>query len=336
MTTTKSRNVAVIGAGHWGGNIVRNMHDLGALGAICDSDSSRRDALSSAYSGVQVLDDFQATFDLPAIKAVAIATPAATHGALVRQALEAGKDVFVEKPLCLDVEEAQSLKALADRAGRVLMVGHLLLYHPAFQALQKLVASGDLGALRYVYSNRASLGKIRREENALWSFAPHDISMILQLAGKMPSRVVASGGHYLTQGVADTTLTHLDFGKGLQAHIFVSWLHPFKDHRMVVVGENGMAVFNDVEQGANKLLLYRHKAHWDGDIPVVSRADGEPVPYGDAEPLRQECKTFLDAVAGKGVPVSDAAEGIRVLSVLDACQRSLQSGMPVELAKGEA
>ena len=324
--------VAVIGAGHWGKNIVRNMHALGVLAKVCESDDAQRAAIAGDYPDVDFVSDEAAVFDDRDISAVAIATPAATHGALVRRALEVGKDVFVEKPLCLDVKEAESLKELADRESRVLMVGHLLLYHPAFQALQQLVSSGGLGKLRYIYSNRASLGKIRREENALWSFAPHDISMILQLAGNMPARVVASGGHYLTKGVADTTLTHLDFGKGLQAHIFVSWLHPFKDHRMVVVGEDGMAVFNDVEQGENKLLLYRHKAHWEGDVPIVSRADSEPIPYSDAEPLRQECQTFLSAVRREGHPVSDAAEGIRVLAVLDACQASLQSGMPVELA----
>ena len=169
------------------------------------------------------------------INAVAIATPAATHGPLTRQFLEAGKNVFVEKPLCLDPIEAQELGHLARRRGLTLMVGHLLLYHPAFRALRSVVEQGDLGKLRYIYSNRASLGKVRTEENALWSFAPHDVSMILALAGRLPEKIVATGANYITQGVADTTLSHLSFSDDLQAHIFVSWLHPYK----LVAGKGG-------------------------------------------------------------------------------------------------
>lgn len=323
--------VAVIGAGHWGKNIVRNMNALGVLSMVCESNMELCKSISGEYPDITVTENLDDALSSPQVAAVAIATPAASHGQLVRKALEAGKDVFVEKPLCLDITEAQELKTLAQDHGRVLMVGHLLLYHPAFQALQQTVASGTLGKLRYIYSNRASLGKIRREENALWSFAPHDISMILQLAGRLPERVVGTGGHYLTQDVADTTLTHLDFGDGLQSHIFVSWLHPYKDHRMVVIGEKAMAVFNDVEQAESKLMLYRHEARWDGDVPIISRANAEPIPYGDAEPLKLECETFLAAVRREARPVSDATEGIRVLTVLDACQRAVQSGNPVSL-----
>jgi UDP-2-acetamido-3-amino-2,3-dideoxy-glucuronate N-acetyltransferase len=261
-----------------------------------------------------------------------IATPAVTHGALVNRALDAGKHVFVEKPVCLDVEEAEELREKANALGRVLMVGHLLLYHPAFEALLATERAGELGRLRYVYSNRASLGKIRREENALWSFAPHDISMILQLAGRLPDKVMASGSNFLAEGIADTTLSHLDFGEGLQAHIFVSWLHPYKDQRLVVVGDKAMAVFNDVETGDGKLLLYRHKAHWDGSLSVIAEAEAEPIAYGTDEPLERECRVFLEAAAGRGVkPPSDAAEGVRVLRVLDACQRAINEGGSVAL-----
>ena len=212
------------------------------------------------------------------------------------------------------------------------MVGHLLLYHPAFVALKSCVAAGRLGRLRYIYSTRLSLGKIRREENALWSFAPHDISMILQLVGGLPERVVATGGQYLHAGVADTTLSHLAFAGDVQAHIFVSWIHPYKDQRLVVVGEKAMAVFNDVSPGAEKLLLYPHEARWDGTVPVVAKAEAEPIPYETVEPLRREVETFLAAVAGGPKPPSDAREGIAVLRVLDACQRALVSGQPVELS----
>jgi UDP-2-acetamido-3-amino-2,3-dideoxy-glucuronate N-acetyltransferase len=331
-TAAPSASVAVIGTGYWGKNLVRNYAALGVLGGLYDADRPALARIAAAYPAGRPYDDVAAALTDPTLSAVAIATPAATHGALAAAALAAGKHVFVEKPLCLDVAEAETLKVQAERAGRVLMVGHLLLYHPAFRALAKVLASGALGGLRYIYANRASLGRIRREENALWSFAPHDISMILALAGRMPSSVACSGGHYLAQGVADTTLSHLDFGGDLQAHIFVSWLHPYKDHRLVVIGSEAMAVFDDVAAGPEKLRLYRHKAGWQGEVPVVDKAEAEPVPYDDAEPLRRECEAFLRAIRGEAAPPSDAGEGIRVLHVLDACQRALVSGERVRMA----
>ena len=331
MSKTSPR-VGAVGLGHWGQNIARNLNALGALAAMCDADEATRTRFAKTYPNADLVGSFEALLARADIPAVMIATPASTHGALVDRALDAGKHVFVEKPICLDVAEAERLAAKAAALGRVLMVGHLLLYHPAFEALLAAVRGGDLGRLRYIYATRASLGKIRRQENALWSFAPHDISMILQLAGRLPETVVANGGNYLHEEVADTTLSHLDFGGGLQAHVFVSWLHPYKDHRLVVVGDRAMAVFNDVESGADKLLLYRHKAHWDGDLPIVARAAAEPIPFVDDEPLARECRAFLAAV-GEGVaPPSDAAEGVRVLRVLDACQRSLNAGGAVRVS----
>lgn len=323
--------VAAIGLGHWGRHIARNLDALGVLAAMFDSRPDTRQAFATLYPRARVPDSLEAVLDDPGIDAVAIATPAATHGDLVAEALRAGKHVFVEKPVCLDLARAHALKAEADALGRTLMVGHLLLYHPAFRALAAAVRRGELGRLRYIYSNRASLGKIRREENALWSFAPHDISMILSLAGRMPKRVTASGGSYLAEGVADTTLSHLEFADGLQAHVFVSWLHPYKEQRLVVVGERAMAVFDDVADGPGKLLAFPHKAHWDGDLPVVSKAEAEPIPYEAGEPLRIECQAFLDAVGGVAQPPSDAAEGIRVLTVLDACQQAIVERHAVEL-----
>jgi UDP-2-acetamido-3-amino-2,3-dideoxy-glucuronate N-acetyltransferase len=324
--------VAAIGLGHWGRNLVRNLDALGVLAALHDSAPETRARFAAQYPAAAMRENLDAVWRDPSIDAVVIAAPAAAHGALVRAALEAGKHVFVEKPLCLDVAEARDLAALAAARGRVLMVGHLLLYHPAFRALKAAFDAGRLGRLRYVYSTRLSLGKIRREENALWSFAPHDISMILQLAGALPQRVVATGGQYLHPGVADTTLSHLAFAGDVQAHIFVSWIHPYKDQRLVVVGEEAMAVFNDVAAGPEKLALYPHRARWEGEIPMVAQAAAEPIPYGAEEPLRVECQAFVDAVTTGRTPPSHAGEGIAVLRVLDACQRALTGGMPVEMA----
>ncbi len=326
-----SISCAVLGTGYWGKNILRNLDALGVLSGFHDADPEARERFGAQYPGATVYTSTEQVLDDPAIQAVVIATPAHTHGALVKQALEAGKHVFVEKPLCLEVAEAGALRDLAAGTGNILMVGHLLLYHPAFLALKKAVEDGDIGRLRYIYSNRASLGKIRRNENALWSFAPHDISMMLALTGRMPNRVVCNGEAWLSPSVADMTLSHFDFGDQLQGHIFVSWLHPFKDHRLVVVGESGMLVFNDTAQGAEKLQRYSHSVGWENDLPVLDKADAVPVPYGAEEPLRSEMQHFLDCCASGSKPRSDAAEGVAVLSVLDMCQRSLDSKSPVAL-----
>ena len=321
--------VALVGYGHWGRNVARNLAGLGALAAICESAPASAAAAAAAHPETPVTADLDAILADNAIDAVALVTPAATHGALARRAIEAGKHVFVEKPLCLDPEEGRAVAELADARGRILMVGHLLLYHPAFRALCAAVEGGQLGALRYIYSNRLSLGRIRREENALWSFAPHDISMILWLTGSAPERVLCTGGSWLSPDIADSTLSHLTFPGGVQAHIFVSWLHPYKDHRMVVIGADAMAVFDDTRAGAQKLRLYRHRVGWNGEVPDISRAEAEPIPYDYAEPLHQEVSHFLDCVAQGTRPRSDATEALRVLEVLRACQVSLGDGRPV-------
>ncbi len=333
--TSRAPRIGIVGLGYWGANLLRNLDALGALAAMHDAAPAARTKAAATYPSARMASSVDEILADPGIDGVMIATPAATHGGLVRQALAAGKHVFVEKPLCLNLEEAARLAEEAERQRRVLMVGHLLHYHPAFAALRDSVRANVLGPLRYIYSHRLSLGKIRREENALWSFAPHDISMILALVGAMPERVSAEGAQFLSDGVADTTLSHLTFPGGMQAHVFVSWLHPYKDQRLVVVGEHAMAVFNDVAAGPEKLLLYEHKAGWSGDIPVVTKAEARPIPCGSEEPLRRECEVFLAAITGGPRPPSDATEGIRVLTVLDACQRALERRLPMELAPKE-
>lgn len=325
-------SIGVLGTGHWGRNLLRNFHRLDVLAGFCDQNPDTAGIFGAQYPDVQSYPDADSLFADTAIDAVAIATPAVTHGDLTRRALEAGKHVFVEKPLCLDVPQGHTLKNDADRRGRVLMVGHLLLYHPAFRALKEFVDAGNLGNLRYIYSNRLSLGRIRREENALWSFAPHDVSMILALTGMLPDQVMTSGGTYLHPEVADTTISVLTFGGGVQAHIFVSWLHPYKDHRTVVIGTEGMAVFHDSLDGPDKLRHYPHKVGWNDDLPTVEKGESLPIAYGPEEPLAAECRHFVDCVTRGETPTSDAAEGLRVLSVLDACQKSLSCGLPQGLA----
>jgi UDP-2-acetamido-3-amino-2,3-dideoxy-glucuronate N-acetyltransferase len=317
-------SIGLIGIGYWGKNIARNLYDLGFLDAIYDNNELIFSELKNTYPNVRIFKNIDDLIDYK-IDAVFIATPAETHGKLVKIFLNKNIHVFVEKPLCLNVKEGNDLKKLAEQKGLKLMVGHLLLYHPAFISLKNIVESGGLGKLRYIYSNRLSLGKLRKEENALWSFAPHDISMILSLIGSEPTKIEASGGYYLNNDVADTTMTFLHFKKGIKAHIFVSWLNPYKDQRLVVIGEKAMATFIDVEEKEKKLLLYNHDVAWDGNIPVIEKAEGVVIKYDmSKEPLKEECKSFINWVCNDIKPPSDASEGLRVLKVLDIADNELK------------
>lgn len=319
-----SIKVAVVGSGYWGKNLVRNFHELGALGTICDPSPVVEATTREKYPSVAYARDFSEVLSDPAITGVVLATPAKRHFSMARQALEAGKDVFVEKPLALTAGEGAELVELAGRRNRILMVGHILQYHPAVIKLKQLIRSGDLGQLQYLYSNRLNMGKIRTEENILWSFAPHDISTILALLNEEPSAVVCNGGAYLSHGVSDVTLTDFAFPSGVRAHIFVSWLHPFKEQRLVVVGSERMAVFDD--SAADKLVLYAHKIEWKDRVPNAVKAEGEPVPLENSEPLRNECIAFLNSMESRRPPLTDGQEGLRVLRVLNACQLSLETG----------
>jgi predicted dehydrogenase len=264
------------------------------------------------------------------VSGIVIATPAETHFDLTRLSLEAGKDVFVEKPLALTYEQGEQLVRLAEERGRMLMVGHVLEYHPAIARLHELVRDGALGKIHYIYSNRLSLGKVRREENILWSFAPHDIAIILRLMGELPFQVIACGGAYLQPNIADVTVTHLLFDNGVRAHVHVSWLHPFKEHRLVVVGSRKMATFDDV---AKELVLHDQRVDMTSEEqPVPIKGPGEPVEFAADEPLRLECEAFLQSIANRTSPLTDGESGLRVLKVLQAAQRSLvMNGEPVQL-----
>ncbi|MBI4474335.1 MAG: Gfo/Idh/MocA family oxidoreductase [Acidobacteria bacterium] len=318
--------LAIVGTGQWGKNLVRNFHDLGALGAVCDTDPERLSAWESIYPNCKAFTSYAQVLKDDGIDAVAIATPVESHAEMVREALLAGKDVFVEKPLCLSVSRGRELVDLARERDRILMVGHLLWYHPAILKLKECIDGGELGRIQYIYSNRLNLGTIRREENILWSFAPHDVSVILGLLGEMPNAVQAQGGNYLHQQIADVTVSLLSFPSGVKAHIFVSWLHPFKEQKLVIVGERKMAVFNDLEP-EHKLVLYPHTINWRNQVPVPTRADAQPVPLDRSEPLQDECMHFLESVGTRRRPRTDGEEGLRVLTVLEQCQSALEENL---------
>lgn len=320
--------LALVGAGYWGKNLARNFNELGALHTICDSSPATLAAYAAGYERVQKATSFKAALDDTTVTKVAIAAPAALHYELAKSALLAGKDVYIEKPLCLAVEQGAELVDLAEKGQRVLMVGHLLQYHPCIQKLQSLLAGGELGKLHYITSNRLNLGKIRREENALWSFAPHDISVILSLAGnQVPEEIICTGESYLTQGIPDTTLTAMRWNGGVRAHVFVSWLNPFKEQKLTVIGSNGMVVFDDTRPWNEKLLLHRQYLTWtDGQVPTPSKTKGEPLSLPESEPLRNECIHFLECCRDRRKPKTDGNEGLRVLRVLHAAQQSLEKG----------
>ncbi len=328
-----SPKIAVIGAGSWGRNLVRNFAELGVLHAVCDNDPVVLDRSPANVAGEDVkrVPAYAEILGDPAIRGFAIATPAATHAPLVREALLAGKDVYVEKPLSLTEAEGRELVRLVRERSRVLMVGHLLWYHPAVLKLKELVAEGALGRIQYIYSNRLNMGKLRREENVLWSFAPHDVSVILGLVGETPERVQAQGGNFLHKRIADTTVSLLDFASGVRAHIFVSWLHPFKEQKLIVVGDRQMAVFDDTAAWPEKLQLYPHSVGWNGRVPVAKKAEAHYVDLQQEEPLRAECRHFIECMQNRDTPRTDGEEALRVLGVLNACQRALEEGRLVSL-----
>ena len=316
------KNVAVVGCGYWGKNLVRNFASLGVLRVVCDASLETQAKYQKEY-GVEAVTDFQSVLSMPDVQAVVIATPAATHASLAIQTLAAGKDVFVEKPLALTLSDALTISEKVTNSGCILMVGHLLEYHPALVKLRAIVASGKIGQLRYLYSNRLSLGKVRTEENVLWSFAPHDISSILGFVGRLPTSVQAVGSAYLGKN-SDFCTVNLCFEPHINAHIFVSWLHPFKEHRLVVVGESGTLVFDDVSVDA-KLTLYEHEESFVDGMTVLKKTAQTVMTIDAGEPLLLECEHFLSCVKTRQTPRTSLKNGIDVLRVLDSAQVSLSN-----------
>lgn len=327
-----NRFIAQVGLGYWGKNILRNLYQLGVLHTACEVNQTLMNQYRQQYPGVNFTESFEEILSNPDIKAVVISTPAATHYQLAKKALLAGKDVLVEKPLALHVSQGEELVTIAERENKILMVGHILQYHPAVGKLKELIASEALGKFQYIYASRLNIGKIRTEENILWSFAPHDISVILMLVGYEPTKVFAIGGDYLNQGIYDTTITTLEFKNGIKGHIFVSWLHPYKEQKLVIVGSKAMVVFDDVSQ--EKLFLYPHKIEWkEGKIPIAQKAEYQVIPVEQVEPLRLELEHFIQCVNERKRPLTDGYEGLRVLKILQLAEKSIAEGQPVNYEK---
>jgi predicted dehydrogenase len=321
--------VGVAGLGYWGPNLARNFAGLPGceLRWCADPDPAARERAAAAFRGVRVAEGIDELLADPELDAVAVATPVATHADLARQVLEAGKHCFVEKPLAQSVDEAERAVEASQASERILMVGHLLEYHPAVRKLKEIVESGQLGDVRYVYSHRLNLGKLREDENALWSLGAHDVSVVLHLAGEEPSYVDARGECYMHEGVEDVVFCYLRFPSGLAAHLHLSWLDPHKERRLTVVGSRQMATFDDTEL-ERKLTVYDKGFDQDATSygEYITRSGDAWSPRVDnVEPLRAECQHFLDCLRAGAVPVSDGASGLRVVRVLEGLQRSLET-----------
>jgi predicted dehydrogenase len=319
------------GLGYWGPNVLRNFANLAEcqVKKCCDIDTQQLEKIKRRYPFTELTQDYNELVNDPEIEALVVTTPAATHYKLTKKALEAEKHVFVEKPITLDIGEAEELIDLAERRRRVLMVGHLLIYHPAITKLKEYVDSGELGEIRYIYSSRLNLGKIRHDENAMWSFAPHDLSVALYLLGEDPEAASAQGMAYLRPDVEDVVFMMVRFPQGKMAHLHVSWLDPHKVRRITVVGSKKMAVFDDMES-AEKLRIYDKgvdNLHYNsyGEFLTLRFGDIHIPKIDMKEPLQLECQHFLDCIRNHHRPLSDGLEGLQVLKILDAAERSLKN-----------
>jgi len=322
--------VGLVGLGYWGTNIARNLEALPGceLAWCCDTDAARRETLRAAVPEARFTADVEDVLADERVAAVAVATPVPTHAALAELVLASGRHCFVEKPLACDVASAERLVSLAAEQGRILMVGHLLAYHPALAALKELCRSGELGEIHYLYSQRLNLGRLRADENALWSLGAHDVSAILALTGGLPEWVGAHGSSYVREGVEDVVFAHLGFADGVVAHVHVSWLDPRKERRLTVVGSRRMATFDDMEP-EHTVTVYDKGFDPDGEIDghFVPRSGEQSRPaIAPAEPLRVELEHFLTCVRDGVEPSTGGREGLQVVRVLEALQRSLDAG----------
>jgi predicted dehydrogenase len=318
--------VGLAGLGYWGPNLARNFDELADLVWLCDVSAGRRERFAGRFPGARMASDFEDLLADDDLDAVVIATPVITHFELAKRALEAGKHVLVEKPPALTAVEAEELVATAEEQERVLLPGHLLLYHPGIARLKGLIESGELGDVLYVYGNRQNLGQIRKDENALWSLGVHDLSVILNLLEEEPVEAWARGESFLTEGVEDIVFCYLRFGSGKVAHMHLSWLDPHKMRRITVVGRDKMAVFDDMELD-RKLTVY-DKGPVEGAATygewVTRTGDIYSPRIPNDEPLRLECEHFLELVAGAGDPLAAARDGVAVVRALEQLQASLE------------
>ena len=323
------KNIAVIGCGHWGKNLVRNFHELGSLVSICDPNTEIVEKYSKHYnvktnSFTEILNDEN-------IKGVVLAVPAKLHASMAIDAMKKGKHVFVEKPLALNEVEALSMIEASKKNKVQLMVGHLLQYHPIFKKVKDMVLNNDIGQIHYIYSNRLSFGKVRTKEDVIWSFAPHDISMILSLANQDPEFIRTHFISILQNNITDSATIHITFKSGLKSHISVSWLNPYKEQKLVVIGKTAMLVFDDTKPWNEKLSIQSYRAEIEHDIPLLKKNNLEFIQVIEDEPLKNECQHFIDVVEKNIKPFTNDQEGLIVLKVLTEATHSQKENQIIKI-----
>jgi UDP-2-acetamido-3-amino-2,3-dideoxy-glucuronate N-acetyltransferase len=332
--TGSNKRICVVGAGQWGKNHVKTLNELGSLGGIVESKEAIRSAMTNQYPHAVIYDNLNKALEA-GMDGFVVATPAETHFGIAKTIVENRKPVLVEKPLCLNSKDAKTLVNLARENGVNLMVGHVLLFHPAIRKIKSLIQENKIGKLQYLYSNRLNLGTVRKEENILWSFAPHDISIFQHFIGAMPASVMSSGGAFLQPHIHDTTMTMLNYPDNIAAHIFVSWLHPFKEHRLVIIGSKGMLSFEDSSKD-KKLLYYEKGIDWVKGEPVKREGGEEVIPYDPAMPLVEELSYFISRLDGSPVETAGGQSAVEVLEILEKASESLNSVKPVAIEEKAA
>ena len=323
------KNIAVVGCGHWGKNLIRNFYELGVLASICDPNIEIAEQYSKQYSVQNHL--FSEIINDSNIEGVVLAVPAKHHAAMAIDAMKKGKHVFVEKPLAMNEAEATLMIKTAKEKKVQLMVGHLLQYHPVFKKVKEIVQSGEIGEINYIYSNRLSFGKVRAEEDVIWSFAPHDISMILSLANQEPEFITAHSTSILQNDIADTATIHITFKSGLKSHISVSWLHPYKEQKLVVIGKTAMLVFDDTKPWNEKLSIQKYQVEINQGSPSLKNDNLEFIKVIEDEPLKNECQHFVDVVENNIRPLTNEYEGLKVLKVLTAATQSQKNNKNIKI-----
>ena len=315
--------ICVVGTGRWGKNHVKTLHSLGVLGGVVDNQPDVLSALVESYPGINTYATIQESLNGD-FDGYTVATPAETHYDIASYLLDKNKPVLVEKPLSLNSTDAKRLHELAQKNQIPLMVGHLMLFHPAIQQIKTLIENGQFGKLEYLYSNRLNLGTVRKEENILWSFAPHDVSIFQYFIEKKPVEVISRGGAFLQPSIDDTTMTILTYPENIVGHIFVSWLHPFKEHRIVIVGSKGMITFEDSLE-SKPLLYYEKGIDWVQGEPIKRDGPTEFIEYEKEMPLTNELKYFLHQIKENNVQIADGLNGVEVLEILEEASMGLMS-----------
>tara|TARA_B100000315_G_C14542007_1_gene571395 strand:- start:573 stop:1538 length:966 start_codon:yes stop_codon:yes gene_type:complete len=318
------KKICVIGAGNWGKNHVRTLHELGVLGGIVDISSDVLDKFSEKYSEVKTFLKLDNALLENNFQGFTVATPAGTHYEIAKKIIEAGKHVLVEKPLALNIKDAEQLEKLAIKNNVNLMVGHVLLFHPAITKIKELISKGIIGKLQYIYSNRLNFGQVRTQENVFWSLAPHDISIFQYFIDSFPEKIMANSSSFLQRGIDDSTITQLKYPNGVEGHIFVSWLHPFKEHRLVIIGSEAMITFEDSAEG-KPLKLYSQKFDMISDVPEKIDGPMELIEYEKKMPLSEELKYFVEHLDGAVLQIANSQHALEVIKILVQASKQLQN-----------